>query len=159
MVKPTERWQSGRMQHTANVLSLKRVPRVRIPPSPQTTFDNICQMRLFLSPNYLVFCTAVSRDISFCCAAIHWLPTGCPKSVFKPCFWFSMSIAVRSVEGATCAYLIVVAIVECPRRACTACRGAPLIASCEAKVCRNGLRECRKFREKDSLRCCVRWYR
>ena len=29
-----ERWQSGRMQHTANVLSLKRVPRVRIPPSP-----------------------------------------------------------------------------------------------------------------------------
>ena len=49
---------------------------------------------------------------NFCCSWIHRLPTGCPKSALARVLGFSISIAVRNVEGATCAYRMVVVMLE-----------------------------------------------
>lgn len=110
---------------------------VGIPPSPQIIFAEHIAATV-----YFVACTgAFSAANTFLappcrCNACQRLTAGCPKSAETAGLGFSNSMADCNIEGATCAYLIVMLIVECPRSACTMFRGTPFIARCEANVCR-----------------------
>src|SRR5205807_2462312 len=69
----------------------------------------------------------LDASIRLCWSVAHWLTAGCPKSAVMNLAGLSSSIAARIAEGATCAYLIVMTIVECPRSACTIFRGTPFM--------------------------------